>query len=495
MGIHLPPIVASFLTIAFIVFLFRRDIRERPNVSGALWLPLIWLMIGCSRGLSQWLDIFGLPVAGASSVEEGSPLDACFYFVLIAAGFYVLNKRQVGLSEIIRNNGWLIAFLLYCFISIAWSDFPFVAFKRWIKILGHPIMALIILTEPDFEEALTRLMKRCAYVVVPVSILFIKYYPQWGRDYDPWSGLATVNGIAIGKNALGADCMILGFFFFWHLLQTWQTERNTWRRNELRLIAGFLIGIWWLFSQAHSAASFISLLIAALMVVLVGMRSINKNFIGTYMLVALVLLAAAELTFGMSGRLSESLGRGSGLSGRTLLWTHLLELHTNPILGTGFESFWLGERLTRLEGIFMYIPNEAHNGYLETYLNLGLIGLFILIALIIATFWKIRLELFRNFEWARFRLGFLAAIVFCNWTEAAFTTVSATWFIFYIIAMDYPKVLYEPAVESGDVLEEDAELAYPPGRRFKEDRIPSDSTLGRSEETSIQWNSRAGNGS
>ena len=43
-------------------------------------------------------------------------------------------------------------------------------------------MALIVLTEPDFEEALTRLMKRCAYVVVPVSILWIKYYPQIGTE-------------------------------------------------------------------------------------------------------------------------------------------------------------------------------------------------------------------------------------------------------------------------------------------------------------------------
>ena len=49
-------------------------------------------------------------------------------------------------------------------------------------------MALIVLTEPDPEEALTRLMKRCAYVVVPVSILFIKYYPQLGRAFDPWTG-------------------------------------------------------------------------------------------------------------------------------------------------------------------------------------------------------------------------------------------------------------------------------------------------------------------
>ena len=93
-----------------------------------------------------------------------------------------------------------------------------------------------------------------------------------------------------------------------------------------------------------------------------------------------------------------------------MLWTRLLGLHTNPILGTGFESFWLGERPEQLEGIFFFIPNEAHNGYLEIYLNLGLIGLFILIGLFVATFWKIRLDLFRNFEWGRYRLGFFVAV-------------------------------------------------------------------------------------
>src|SRR5438034_1356866 len=306
----MPPRLALFLTLALIVWLFRRDIREKPDVSGALWLPVLWLILGCSRSLSGWLNIFGLPVSGAASVEEGSPLDACVYFALIIAGFCVLVKRQVRLSEVVLKNRWLIFFLLYCFISIAWSDFPFVAFKRWIKILGHPIMVLIVLTEADPKEALVRLMKRCAYIVVPVSILWIKYYPQLGRGFSPWGG-GTSNGIAMDKNMLGAGCMILGFFFFWYLLQTWRTERNTRRRNELRLIAGFLIGISWLFSQAHSATSVTCLLVGSLVVVFVGSRFINKNFIGTYMVVALVLVAGAEMAFGISGRMSENLGRGS----------------------------------------------------------------------------------------------------------------------------------------------------------------------------------------
>jgi O-antigen ligase len=458
---HLSPTIASYLTIAFIIFLLRRDIREKPDVSGALWLPLIWLVLGCSRSVSEWLNIFGLPVSGAASVEEGSPLDAWFCFALIIAGSCVLMKRQVRLSEIISNNGWLIVFLLYCFISIAWSDFPFIALKRWIKILGHPIMALIVLTEPNPEEALTRLMKRCAYVVIPVSILFIKYYPELGRRFSPWGGSESC-GIATGKNFLGADCLILGYFFFWYLLQTWRSERGTWRRNELWLIGGSLIGIWWLFSQAHSATSFISLIAGLLVVVFVGSRRINKNFIGTYLLAALVLLAIAEVTFGLSSHMSESLGRGSDMTGRTGIWTSLLGLHTDPILGTGFESFWLGERPRQLEGIFYFSINEAHNGYLETYLTLGLVGVFLLVGLFVATFRKIRLDLFRNVEWGRYRLGFLAALVLYNWTEAAFKTLNPLWFAFYLIATDYPRIHLATAEPSVGVEspEESGELVY-----------------------------------
>src|SRR5438046_9179105 len=125
------------------------------------------------------------------------------------------------------------------------------------------------------------------------------------------------------------------------------------------------------------------------------------------MLTALVLLVVAELVFGISGAYSESLGRGSELSGRTGLWTALLGLHTNPILGTGFESFWLGERPQQLKGLFYFIPKEAHNGYLETYLTLGLLGLFILIVVFVATFWYILHLLFSIYVDGGYRMGFI----------------------------------------------------------------------------------------
>jgi len=450
---HLPPIIASCLTVAFVVFLYRRDIRERPNVTGALWIPLLWMLIISSRQVSEWLNLFGLHV-GAVTLEEGSPLDAGVYFVLIVGGLYVLHQRQASFSEIIRNNQWLTIFLLYCLVSIVWSDFPFVAFKRWFKVLGHPIMVLIILTEPDPEKALSRVMKRCAYIVVPVSILFIKYYPELGRGFDTWTGAAVNTGITTNKNALGCDCLILGFFFFWHMLQTLPRERGKPRRNELLLTGGFLMAIWWLLTMAHSSTSLVSLFLGVLIVIILGLRFVNKRLIGTYMIAAIVIYVLAEATFGISGRVTELLGKSATLTDRTLLWSELLKVKINPLFGTGFESFWLGERFKEFAESRWWQPNEAHNGYLETYLNLGLVGLFLLVGLLVATFWKSRREFLRNFEFGRFRLGFLAAVIVYNWTEASFKNISPLWCIFYLIALDYRQ----PEFDSFESIE-----AMPPG--------------------------------
>jgi O-antigen ligase len=460
---HLPPIIASLLTVAFIIFLFRRDIREKPNVMGALWLPLIWMLIIGSRFISLWLNLFGFHM-GAVTLEEGSPLDACVFFVLIAAGLYVLHQRQASLSEIVRNNKWLTIFLLYCFVSIIWSDFPFVAFKRWLKILGHPIMALVLLTEPNPEEALTRLMKRCAYVIVPVSILFIKYYPQWGRGFNEWTGGAMNTGITDNKNALGYDCLILGFFFCWHLLQTWRTERGTARRNELLLTVGFLIAIWWLFSMAQSSTSLVSLLLGLAIMVALGLRLVNRRLIGTYIVVGIVICVLAEATFGISGRVIELLGKSPTLTDRTVLWEDVLKVKINPIFGAGFESFWLGERFQKFAESRWWQPNQAHNGYLETYLNLGLVGLFLVVGLLIATFWKSRRELLKNFEFGRFRLGFLAAVVVYNWTEASFKALHPIWFVFYIIALDYRQPEFDSFQRTETIRPEEHEkLVYAEG--------------------------------
>src|SRR5678815_1314172 len=100
----MPPTLALFLTLGFMGFLFRRDFREKPAITWAVWIPTVWMFLIASRPVSQWLHIFDLPGFGAPSVEEGSSVDALVYAGMIGLGVYVLAKRGVSISNFIEDN-------------------------------------------------------------------------------------------------------------------------------------------------------------------------------------------------------------------------------------------------------------------------------------------------------------------------------------------------------------------------------------------------------
>lgn len=454
---HLSPQLALFICLGFVAWLFIRDIRERPNVTGALWIPFFWVTISASRFVSQWLNILGLQVGG-ESVEDGSPIDAIFFFILIALGCYVVYIRRVSISDFVRNNPWVAIYLGYCAVAILWSDYPFIAFKRWIKLFGQPIMVLIVLTEPDPMEAVTRLFKRCTYVIAPISILFIKYFPDLGRYFDQWNGVPLNGGITTNKNILGVDLMILGTFLFWHLLQTLQREKSREKNHEigLCLILFFMIG--WLFHMAHSSTSLATFLLANSIVILLGSRRINKERIGTYLILVVAVYFIGNNVFGLTDLIIGSLGRDPTLTGRTEIWSVLLNWNLNPLLGVGFESFWLGPRALKVNEMVGLGINEAHNGYLETYINLGLLGVLVTAGMLLATFSKIRRQLVENSVFARYRLGYLLAFVIYNWTEAAFRTHVFPFFTFFLISIDYPRPEQVTATQAAETDVSEADL-------------------------------------
>lgn len=435
----MPSSVALLITLVFVAVLFIRDFRQKANVTGALWLPFFWVTIcgGGSRYFSQWLDMFGIHVGGAA-VEDGSPVDALFQMALILGGLNVLHKRRVSVLEFIRNNRWLTLFLAYCLLAVVWSDFPFVSAKRWLKLLGDPVMALVLLTEPEPMEAFIRTMKRCAYVLLPISIVFIKYFPNLGRTFDEWTGMGLNTGIATNKNELGFDCWILGMVLFWHLLRVLRWERSPARREELVLCGGLMLMNLWLMKNAHSASSLVALLLGAGIILFLGFRWVSRRNVTAYIVSGAVVVAVAFFAFGLDGAVLHLLGKNDTLTGRTDIWHVLWHWDINPLIGTGYEAFWLGNRVAEVRQVLPSFLNEAHNGYLETYLNLGFVGVGITAALLLATYGKSRRELFRNFDFGRFRIAYLISFIVYNWTEAAFRMNAFPFFIFFLIAIDYP---------------------------------------------------------
>ena len=433
--------LALFVTLAFILWLFWWDRSEKADVSSALWIPLAWFFITGSRFTSQWLGMVGVHV-GPSSVEDGSPIDAFVFFGLIAFGVYVLYRRRIRLSLFRRQNLWLTIFLVYCLLAVFWSDFPLIAFKRWIKILGHPIMVLILLTEANPEESIRWLFKRTAYLLIPLSILLCKYYPEYGRLYDYWTGTEYYVGAMTDKNALGHVCMIIGIFFFWNALRAFSNKKQKRRLSELVLSSGFLVLTSWLLKMSSSATSLITTLLGMSVVWVVGLPFLNKRRIGLCLMAGTFIFVAADSMLGVYENVVHGLGRNLTLTDRTNIWETVLKLQPSPIWGVGFESFWLGPRA---DAFWTMLPEEkgieeAHNGYLETYLDLGIVGLSIFATLLAATFYKIRLDLLKRFELGQLRMGLFIAIIVYNFTEAAFVSVHFIYVIFFLIAIDYPSV-------------------------------------------------------
>jgi O-antigen ligase len=428
-----PPSLAALLTLAFIVALVVGDTQVR-RASPALWLPCLWLWITGSRFVSQWLDL-GSPAA-TSNVADGSLIDALYFAVLLTLGSAVLARRREQVWAILKTNRWLVALVAYGFVAIAWSDFPVVSFKRWVKTLGHPVMALILLTEPRPTEAVRIVMKRCAYVLLPLSVLFIKYFPEFGRGFDPWSGMPTNNGVGLTKNDLGYVCMVFGLFFVWNLLSQ---SNDVPRRHRLwsQAVSAVFLGMTvWLLATADSATSLATLLIGTGVLLALRFGSFDKRKIGLYVIAAIVTAGVVEVLFDpYEFIVVQLLGREPDLTDRKLVWVDAIALQPNALVGAGFEAFWLGDRLQTLWAKWWWRPNQAHNGYIETYLNLGIVGVVLLVGVIVSAFTAITSRLRAEFGFADLRLALLFAILAFNYTEAAFKGVHLVWTMFFLVVL------------------------------------------------------------
>ena len=403
----MPPLLALFLCILFMLYLIRTDSKRGSRTSRALWLPLLWMLIIGSRPVALWIRKAPVLETG-TDLLSGNPIDRTIFLILIFIAVLVLSRRSVRWSRLLRKNLFIFMFIAYCGMSVAWSDFPFVSFKRWIKEIGNIVMVCVILTDSQPVEAAKTVLRRCAYILVPLSVVLIKYYLNLSRSYNPWTGEGEFIGVATSKNMLGILCLVFGLFFVWNTLST-RKDKHTNPATHDQLINLCLLGmIIFLFIRANSVACWTSFVIGILTLSTLWFLKNNLRYLSVYIFVFFVCFIFILVSFDLTEFIILHSGRDLTLTGRTELWKDLFSIDINPFIGTGYESFWLGNRLEILWENYWWRPNQSHNGYLETYLNLGVIGLFLFIGLIVASYRKIREMLFSDFEYGTFRMAFLA---------------------------------------------------------------------------------------
>ncbi|QNI33491.1 O-antigen ligase family protein [Alloacidobacterium dinghuense] len=428
----MPPNVASIIFWIGIFGLFLLDRRGKTPASKALWIPTAWLFFCSSRSLSLWLGVGASDTSQASVYLEGSPVDRAVFMALEIAALIVVISRRQRVGPILRNNWAIWLFFSYAAFSIFWSDYPLVTFKHWIKGIGDVMMVLIVLTEANVSDAIKHLFTRLGFVLVPLSLLFIRYLPQLGRVLNK-SWLMEPVGVATQKNGLGELCDFIGIAFLWRFRSAYIDRKDPNRKRRLLALGTVLAMIVWLLWICDSMTSICALSMASAVMLLSTTPVFRRRPASVHLLAAGVIACTVyALFFQSSGTLIQGLGRNPTLTGRTEAWPILLRFVNNRLVGVGYESFWLGSRLERVwaEPLFSgFQINEAHNGYVEILLTLGWIGE-ALLGILIATGYRNAIGVYRRDpDIGSLRLAFLLATVITGFTEGAFRMMGPPWIV------------------------------------------------------------------
>jgi O-antigen ligase len=321
-------------------------------------------------------------------------------------------------------------YFLFGLLSVTWSDFPEIAIKRWVKSIGDIVMAMLVFTDDDPLLALRRFLARLSFVLFPLSLLFIKYYPNLGRYHEPWTGAMFNGGVTTNKNSLGVVVYLLSLGALWQILRLRKAtgEPNRTRRYVAQC-AILAFGIWLLY-LANSATSTACFTIGCILMLVTTLPRFAGRPRDVQAFVLIFVLVGGLLKFtGADKFVVHALGRKPDLTGRANeIWPLLISMAPNPLLGAGFESFWLGPRLLQIWNAFpnLYV-NEAHNGYIEIYLNFGVVGLILILGLLLhGAFTSI--SGFRIDPCASsLMLAYVLTTAMYSYTEAGFRTLSVPW--------------------------------------------------------------------
>jgi hypothetical protein len=455
--------MALALTGLFAVWLVHTDRKERATVSGASWIVVAWAFILASRPVTSWFT-GDVAFQDAATRDEGNPAEALFYVALEVAGLIVLFRRRLRLPLVVKENKCLFAFYLFWIASITWSDYPVITIKRLVKDLGNVIMILLLLTEASPVQALRAAFTRCAYIGIPLSVVLVKYYPDLGRVYAGYNQSDLMHvGVALHKNTLGSLAMVSALFLLWDLFDSRPHARTLAQRAAL-LSRGLVLAMcWYLLRVANSATSLLCAVLASLLLVAFRIPVLKRLTprLEPYGLATMLVLFFLDSLLNLKELVVLGLGRDMTFTTRTDIWPIVTRFAENPLVGAGFNTFWAGSRLVELHRFDMIGGIiQAHNGYLETYLNGGWVAIGLLALLFFVAHRRIQHELALDTPESLVRLIALLVALLYNFSEASFNKVSLVWLMTLFAVMRYGPVSAPRATVPGPAVRQPGRPLY-----------------------------------
>lgn len=368
-------------------------------------------------------------IENAEDIGTSNIVNQIVFGSLFLISLLTLIPKWRYVKSIILKEKFFSLFLLWSGISILWSTYPDVSLKRFIQYLTTFTVIYSALLYTNNSNSLIKYFKILLSVYVVISILSVFTIPGAKDRFGIWQGLAP------SKNHLGIMCVISIIFFINFL-----AEANLkWKPLYLALL---LISIA-LFIGSNSFTSLLSVIIILIIYSILQIDHIFKLLnIGRF--ISFFIAASGLIFFSMTviffpdvlASIFGAGGRDLTLTGRTDLWAvMILYIQKHLLFGCGFQGFWVvnSPQMIDIYNDFIWLPLQAHNGYIDIINETGLIGFSIFILLIINYFKQLSKTSTKHFfNW------FIIAALIINLTESTLIRPNislGSMFIFSYLAL------------------------------------------------------------
>jgi exopolysaccharide production protein ExoQ len=313
----------------------------------------------------------------SEAINIASSLITLINLVSYAILAVLISRRFKQLAYIATQNLSLLLLVLLAIASLFWSSNPDSTSDFLRGMIRATLLGFYLGARYPLKDQLTLLSWTLGIGAV-LSLVVAIAFPETGTFF--LNGRLTWQGIYIHKQffgrlmAVGASLLILTGF----------------KEQKFNLINWCRLGLFLiLLAFSQSRTSFI-LLFSVLMLLPLQKVIIQRYKIRTFLLAVFLLFSfcfAAAILFNLETIVVDIMGKDMEFNGRIPVWTLSIQQGLErPLFGYGYGGFWTSDaaglilrntwgREALLDGTLFH----AHNGFLDIFLQLGFVGLFLLI--------------------------------------------------------------------------------------------------------------------
>jgi len=367
------------------------------------------------------------------SVADGNALLQTIWKIIyvIAAVLIIVHRKRV--LAVLAKDKLSLVLLMMIVLSTLWSAAPDITMRRSVAFVGTNLFAIYLASRFTLREQFHMVawaLLSGAVCSIVVSILM----PEIGKML--YQGSSAWRGIFSHKNQLGR-LMALGavVFFLLFMMKQWPRWLTA---------GGFCLSIMLVLMSESKTALIVFLLVLGCIPFLRTLRWNEYARILLWLPIGLAAIGISVLTLSYLEPILRYFGRDLTLTGRTGLWDIVIEMiQQRPWLGYGYSGFWLG-----WEGDSAYVwmvtfwqPPNSHNGFLDVTLDIGLIGLGLVLLSFITRFYRALPYHMSSQGWENdWPLLYLFYLVLCNLTETTLLDHNSFfWTLFIAMGFSLPK--------------------------------------------------------